>query len=262
MSMPKVFEELKMETEPSPTELPRLLLATDGPQKSGKTHFALTAPGPIGLINFDLGLEGMIDKFYAKNKTIGVKTIRIPEKLTQDNAKECYKEFKTTYDKLLASPQVRTVVVDTGTDLWDIMRMASLGALEKIPPMKYKSVNQDYKQLIRRAYDSPGKNLILIHKISELYKSMGKTSSNGNDVQEWDGVSMKRDGFKQTGYLIQANLSHRWDKVKGQSITEVLDCRMDMALAGQEFPDITFVDLAEMVFMEHDLAADYWEDWA
>jgi hypothetical protein len=140
--------------------------------------------------------------------------------------------------------------------------MASLGALEKIPPMRYKSVNQDYKQLIRRAYDSPGKNLILIHKISELYKDMGKVSANGQAVQEWDGVSMKRDGFKQTGYLIQANTRHSHNKETGKFEMYVDDCRMDMSLAGQTFDNFTFVDFAELVFSDRDVPDGYWEDWA
>jgi hypothetical protein len=90
--VPAVFADLKMETEADPDVLPRLLMAIDGPQKGGKTHFALTAPGPIGILNIDNGLEGVVEKFYDKGKTIGVKKVTLPEKLTQESAIICYKD--------------------------------------------------------------------------------------------------------------------------------------------------------------------------
>ena len=43
----------------------RLVVRVGGLEKEGKTHFALTAPGPIGAIDMDRGMEGVVEKFLA-----------------------------------------------------------------------------------------------------------------------------------------------------------------------------------------------------
>ena len=49
----------------------RLIVSIAALEKCGKTHFALTAPGPIAYFNFDIGVEGVIGKF-CKDKSIWV----------------------------------------------------------------------------------------------------------------------------------------------------------------------------------------------
>ena len=46
----------------------RLIISLEGPEKNGKTHFSLTAPGPIAFINFDIGHEGVIEKVIPEKK--------------------------------------------------------------------------------------------------------------------------------------------------------------------------------------------------
>ena len=56
----------------STIELPRrLVMRISAHEKDGKTHFGLTAPPPIGVMNIDRGLEGVVEKF-AKVKEIHV----------------------------------------------------------------------------------------------------------------------------------------------------------------------------------------------
>ena len=51
-------------------DLKRLILSVDAEQKRGKTHFALTAPRPLGFINLDDGLEGVINKHDPKHLSL------------------------------------------------------------------------------------------------------------------------------------------------------------------------------------------------
>jgi len=56
---------------------PRVILSVEGREKEGKSHLAMTAPGPIGIINMDLGLEGVVHKF-ARDKKIYVSSYQLP----------------------------------------------------------------------------------------------------------------------------------------------------------------------------------------
>jgi hypothetical protein len=43
----------------------RLIASVSGKEKTGKTHFALTAPEPIIFFNIDVGTEGVVGKFQS-----------------------------------------------------------------------------------------------------------------------------------------------------------------------------------------------------
>src|SRR5271156_6583904 len=46
----------------------RLIVAVDGAEKCGKSHFAMSAPGPLGIINLDIGLDGVVQKFQGQKE--------------------------------------------------------------------------------------------------------------------------------------------------------------------------------------------------
>src|ERR1035437_263544 len=46
----------------------RLIWRSYGPEKSGKNHFGLPAPGPIAIQSFDIGVEGVVEKFVKAGK--------------------------------------------------------------------------------------------------------------------------------------------------------------------------------------------------
>src|SRR5690242_17850115 len=47
-------------------EVPRVIMSLEGLPKTGKLHFALSAPGPIILMSTDKGHEGVANKFPGK----------------------------------------------------------------------------------------------------------------------------------------------------------------------------------------------------
>jgi hypothetical protein len=48
----------------------RIVAATTAPEKSGKTHWAFTAPGPIAAISNDTGTEAVAKKFLESKKVL------------------------------------------------------------------------------------------------------------------------------------------------------------------------------------------------
>lgn len=235
----------KLATEPV---RPRIIVATDGLEKSGKNHFAFTAPAPIYTLSFDTGLEGTIQKFQ-KDKEIYVKDYMIPRpqsasKEAQDRA---MKEADAVWDLFLndyaeALSKARTIIADTGTEMWELLRICRLGKLDGVKPHHYGPVNAEYRTIIREAYANPRNvNLIILHKLKAEYKNDKRTDK------------MERAGFSDTGYMVQANLHHFRDAT-GAFCTEIAECRHDPELTGVVLSgdDNNFMSLAMQMIPDSD----------
>jgi hypothetical protein len=59
VSTPSIPGFTRMNSQPKP----RLILSIEGLDKSGKSNLAFTAPGPLGYLEFDIGAEGVVEKF-------------------------------------------------------------------------------------------------------------------------------------------------------------------------------------------------------
>jgi len=235
----------------------RLIISIEGDEKTGKDHFAFTAPDPIGVQSFDDGLEGVVEKFVNGTATVGgvavpkktilVKEYRLPKNLAAEpdfDYNSAYAAFVSDYRALLAA-QVRTIIWDTGTEVWELLRMLRFKKLAQVQPYHYAPVNAEYTGLIREGYDSYS-NLILLHKTRAEYvndKTTGKK---------------ERAGFNNTGFLVQVNLkTFRVDDDDGGSeySVKVLDCRQNGQLNGKVYTGMmpTFPWLAVDVIEDSDL---------
>src|SRR3989442_15827804 len=87
-------------TEADTEVRPRVVLSIEGLEKQGKSHLALSAPGPMGIINMDLGLEGVVHKF-ARDKKIYVSSYQLPS-TTRGNAQEVAEEADKVWTSLMA----------------------------------------------------------------------------------------------------------------------------------------------------------------
>lgn len=229
--------------EASAEVVPRLIVAIDGLEKQGKTHWALTAPDPIGLIDFDVGSEGVVSKFVKEEKKIMTVNIKVPEtradaakSATEANA--VWREFKAAYDYSLQN--FRTTIIDTATEAWELLRMARFGKLTQVMPHHYVTVNTEFRRLIRSAYDTDS-NLILIHKRKKQWREGSDGKAN------WTG-DYERNGFSDTGFLVQVNAIAT--RKNGEFHIHVVDCRQNAQCAGLDMTDPmnTFQWLSDMVF--------------
>lgn len=224
----------------------RIIMAIDGLEKSGKSHFALSAPEPIGVINFDIGLDGVVQK-WQDDKDIWVQDVRFVVEdframKPEDAAKEADRMLRSVtkaYKDILG--EARTIVVDNATELWELVRLSHFGKLEQVKPHHYVHPNNEYREFIRVAYDQSRTNLILLHKMSDEYVN-DKTTGN-----------KKRKGFSDTGYLVQVNaLCYReiLQPVPDCFHMTITDCRQNAELSGIDLSgnDLNFQQLAMQVF--------------
>lgn len=178
------------------TITPRLVAAVAAREKQGKTHFSLTAPGPIVTFNADIGLEGVVHKFI-NDKQILVYDIPMPQiegknpKRVEEEAGKVWDDLENAFDTALNNPAVRTIVLDTATEVWEVVRLAYFGKLTEIKPHHYSGVNAEFRRFLKKVYNTD-KNLILIQKMKAEYV-------NNNRTGEWEMA-----GFSDTAFIVQA----------------------------------------------------------
>lgn len=187
-----------------------LIMSICGEEGQGKTHFALSAPGPIALFNTDIGLRGVVEKF-ADDKTIYPFTVNVPcerqpdsssdkrtpgERLSDDARMEWDRFIIDGVKIALRNSSIKTVICDTATELWELLRLAHFGKLTEVQSWHYGPCNAEYRNFIKMFFDkddSPIKNLILIHKMKTVY-----VNNKSTDKREYAG-------FAGTGHLVQVN---------------------------------------------------------
>jgi len=239
MSMQSFEQQMKAAgfTDEDPGLKNRLIMSLSGREKQGKTHFALSAPDPLAYINFDVGDEGVIDKFRGSGKTIFHRRFSKPMTFKDgapvaDGALAEWLRLTQSWYKLLAIPDLKTIVADTETEIWELIRLARLGKLTQVKPFHYGPVNAEYDAFLKAAYESD-KNIILIGKSKKEYT---------ND--KWNG-GYERAGFSNLGFIVQvvaemhrygrAELSEDDDPVLDSYACRIISCRHNPALEGCEF---------------------------
>ena len=240
---------------------PRLVISVKGLEKQGKTHFSLTAPAPIAYLNFDIGDEGVRQKFQTQKQIyipVSPYQIRFDGKSPKDTQAKAEKEWERFYaDYQRTLLHCRTVVVDTATEAWELLRLARFGRLTQIMPHHYVEVNEEYRDFIRDAYEHEA-NLILLHKMKAEW--VNDASGKGQRTGRYE-----RAGFSDTGFLVQANLwAYRLpphEREAGDLGFRMLveDCRQNAELSGLEMrnDEITFSYFAWRVYP--DLDPSVWE---
>jgi len=230
-NMPKVNEQIVKELEgmgfsDDVIERPRrLIVSVSGKPKTGKTHFALTAPDPIFFINVDIGTEGVLDKFQAEGKRIYVHDVRVPKTGSKDVYVPMWENLKNIFKKVF-QVGAGTVIADTGTEVYELARLAKFGKLTQVMPQHYTEVNSEFREVLRLAYES-SMNMVFIHKMKPVYIQNQRTNE------------YEPSGQSDMGYNTQANVTtYREDTDEGTKFSAFIkDCRHNPNVNGQLLED-------------------------
>lgn len=198
---------------------PRIVIAIDGLDKHGKDHIALTAPKPLLLLDFDMGSEGVKgvkhplvvrSKPFCFRPTEVSFTEEDEEKRSKQIMEAAWPEyirFRETYFKALRGPMMKTpdgrklkaktVVVDTGSEAWELMRFAEFGKVTRVMPHHYTQVNSQMRDLVRAALESDV-NVIWLHQLKSEWKDNAEGKGRKTGV-------LDRSGFDRMANLVQSN---------------------------------------------------------
>lgn len=247
---PKTEETLLLEAgfsehaEPSPFGL---MISTAGHAKTGKTHWPMmTAPQPLAVISFDLGTKELVEKARAIGRRIWPRYHRIPrpeaglsgkklEDFMKDACGEEWSAVRRTFDVVIAAKSIRTLVVDTETETYELGRLAHFGKLQQVKPHHYAEINAQMRALIKGAYDErPDLNIVLIQKYKKEYRG----GRQGTD-SVWTG-GYEPGGFTDVPFLVDLSIEHFFrDGVFGVRVPDIkgnCGCRFGAHMIGFELP--------------------------
>lgn len=241
-----------VEAKPS-TRTPRLVIEAAGIFKSGKSHFGFTAPAPIYQHSFDIGNEGVIDKFLLKKKIyvaeyeLTVQPGEASDQEVADAASLVWDQFVSNFRDGLASCGNGTSVIDTSTEMWELLRLARLGKLLQVPAIFYARINKEMRTLLREVYNHNGNTIFLSQSkpVWEQYKG-----TDGKDKSRKTG-EYERTGFNELPSQVQVvSTCRRVDREGGGSDfeMEINDCRVQPDINGMVIEN-DFDVLMSMVFM-------------
>lgn len=238
----------------------RLIVSAEGEEKSGKNHFAFTAPGPIYLHSFDIGNEGVIQKFQDDKQIYLAEyalTLQPDEGSTQEVAEAAdrvWSQYLANYRDGLASCGQGTTVVDTGTEAWELLRLARFGKLTQVMPHHYGPVNKEMQEMVRMAFNH-NCNVLFLHKMKDEWENY---TEGGKEKGRKTGRKA-RVGFNDMPFLVQLNvrcerIDNPYDRETGEGggsdfVINIEDCRQSPALNGTQMMN-DFEMLLTSVFSE------------
>jgi len=227
--MPKGYTKISSDAVPPH----RLVVRIGGFEKDGKSHWGLTAPAPISVINIDRGLEGMIEKF-AREKEIHISEDfrAMPSETQKDNEKR-WEAIMSAYTNALEDKHIRSILYDTDTEGWEIARLAYLGKLVGVRELHYPEVNSIFRKVIDMAL-AHDKNVIFTCRLRKQY--VRSKSVEGKDSATWNG-KYEESGFGEFGSIVQANLRAKIVNEGGKNIptVRIINCRQNMQMNGEVF---------------------------
>lgn len=204
-----------------------------GPTQAGKSSLAFSAPGPIALIDAGEKVRGVVERFVAQGKKIrrvnygGM--FKGDPKTRALAANACIERFKAAI--LDSMGWAKTIIIDTHTEAWEILRMARFGTLTPQGEIKsmYGPVNAEWTSIFKPFRIDPKCNLITVGMEAEAYKADKATGK------------MKQAGQKDFPYC--ADVRVRMGRNKDGGFVATLEkAWMNAMLEGSEYTDeeITF----------------------
>ncbi len=194
---------------PADMVVPRVSVCTTGGEKLGKTHWALTAPGPIAVISTDTGTRAVVERFtreYGKPIQLcqlTAATALVEAKRGDAGEAEWLRAEEAIY-AVVGDTSIRTLVIDTATEVWELCRLAYFGKLAQVKPHHYAAPNNRFRVLVKYCFETRlDLNAVWIHKHKKEYKASGKNSDESN----WTG-KYERSGMADVPYLVDVVAEH------------------------------------------------------
>lgn len=237
----------------------RLLIGCDGAPDTGKTEFALSAPGPGLAILLDRGIDGLLDNPSppsTRQKNWQFKVVKVPKATQMDQAGylKYWQEFYfQSYIPALDDAGTRSILIDGDSDSWELQRLAEFGRIAQVPQNLYSNVNAARRAMYARAHDA-GKIVIATNKIKKVYVTKygpdGKPelNSSGNEVRVWNG-DYERQGFADQEYLWSIQLRHLYEPEKGWGV-RITKCKADRSMEVGELwgDECNFQSLVQTIY--------------
>lgn len=146
-----------------------------GPTSSGRTTYAFTAPDPILCFHSEIGkIEEPVNRAREQGKEVSLVDFSftavpgLSEKELSKTARDQFDEFASLLIAL--SPNYRSVLLDTHSDAYDLLRYARFGRLTNVKPTDYGPLNAEWFLLFKTLKHTCDCNFVAIGKQKEQYR--------------------------------------------------------------------------------------------
>ena len=234
----------------------RLFVEVGGLQKQGKTHFLFSAPGPIAYFDFNNRSDYVADKF-CDEKEIHMYEYGRTKGMEMSVWRAVWDEFVTDFKAAVAHPEIRTIGIDTDTDLWEIRRIAQFGRASSVPTA-YSALNKDLRDLFNMVRHTD-KNLVVLTEMKKKYVTrIVRTPKGEHEQASWDGT-YEMVGWSGTPYKVDMVCSTSYDVAEKEFVLNIINSGIQPGLAGEEYSgiDCSFPIVAMDVFP--DTTLEYWD---
>lgn len=232
---------------------PRLIINIQGSEGTGKDHMALEYDrGPIYVHSFDQGLEGVVQKFQEKREIYVAEyelTLQPDQGTTREvgeAANVVWTQFKSNMmDSYASTRKEGLVLIDTGSETWELLRLAYFGKLTQVMPHMYAKPNAEFRELVREGFDAC--NVVWLHKMKDEWENY--TDSKGQEKSRRTGEK-KAMMMNDIPFLVQCNVQTWTETREGGGLdfhATILDkCRLNPDLTGSTIGN-NFNELLELV---------------
>ncbi len=235
----QVEPKTKLEFKPlkAADEKRGLKIGIYGDYATGKTHFALTAPEPVFIIDTEMGSAPLAHLFEGKD----IKVLDVAER----DATASYEKIVEAIDLIAAQENVGTVIFDSATDLWEICQEYAKVNIFKIKPearlaqqWDWGVINKLYMRMLMKLLKLDC-NLIITAREAEVYAGAGQPTS-----------QVKPKWQKTTGFWVDMVLHNtkKIDKLGKLTFnTNIEKSRQCGQLMGKTVPNLDFKMLQDKI---------------
>lgn len=230
-----------------------VLMEVYGDTGTGRTTFALSAPGPIALIHAAEKLEGIVQQFTRQGKVVRLANFGAVFSGSDDEvanqANKVWTRLLTAYYD--AYSWARTIIIDTHTEAWELLRLARFGDVKPSGgrvDSNYGPVNAEWRSIFKyfrqQSELSPTTcpNLIVIGQTKDEYAKGKRNAQTGKEGMGERTGNTIRAGQKEVGYMSDVVVRTERDIFNGNRFIAKVDkewwngAMRGVDLEGVDFP--------------------------
>jgi hypothetical protein len=234
----------------------RVSISGHGETKTGKSSFAYFAPDPVVHFNLDRRVERVVDRFVSGEPKLGLTRpriikqvlLRLPQpqmrhftaskdlrdkdeterKLAESLWNKFVKNYKEALESSLKPGGVKSIAIDTLTELYDLRLLAEFGRLMGFRQRERGGANSDVVELLRMSEDYSA-NLITLHQVKDEYARTKKKDPQTGELVDDSEKTGRRiiKGYDKTPYITQAHLIFKYNDQKRRFEVEVERCGLN-----------------------------------
>lgn len=257
------WEKLVVLANDDPTSI---TWASRGGDGSGKSYFAVTAPGPIFVCAFDAHGMARVDKAIRAEREIRIGKYGFNAMPFNGDREKIRKAATPIWERFVDEYQAAlahfgklgrgTVIWDREDMSWGLRRYAAFGGQKnegsRTGALDYGDLNEEYIGLLQMAKDA-NVNLGLLQGLGE--KWVQKFDNSKGKMVSMNTGEMVPDGFRKTADYVDITLDHRWD-AKAKAYTTTLRKFPQKDQKDKDYADLDFFLMASLAFPDSD--ANLW----